>query len=123
MHPFQTCCAARNGHFKQHEVHLHNDSAKEARREVTLFSVGAWAIGHAAICRTFAFGCAGIALTVALLIIGDEILAGKVEDTNSSFLGRELYALGWRVVKVRPPNPCKLFCKSLKPGREQSWGR
>lgn len=68
-------------------------------------------------------GCAGIALTVALLIIGDEILAGKVEDTNSSFLCRELYALGWRVVKVRPPNPCKLSCKSLKPGMKHSWGR
>ena len=43
---------------------------------------------------------AGIALTAALLIIGDEILAGKVDDTNSSYLCRELYALGWRVVKV-----------------------
>ena len=37
---------------------------------------------------------------MALLIIGDEILAGKIEDTNSSFLCRELYAIGWRVVKV-----------------------
>ena len=45
--------------------------------------------------------CAGIALTVALLIIGDEILAGKVGDTNSSFLCKELYAIGWRVAKAR----------------------
>ncbi len=66
-----------------------------------LGDLGSW---HAAVSRTVAFGCAGIALTVALLIIGDEILAGKVEDTNSSFLCRELYALGWRVVKVRPPD-------------------
>ena len=49
---------------------------------------------YAAIRKKLAIGCAGIALTVALLIIGDEILAGKVEDTNSSFLCRELYALG-----------------------------
>jgi len=34
-------------------------------------------------------------------MIGDEIVAGKVEDTNSSFLCKELYAIGWRVVKVR----------------------
>ena len=60
---------------------------------------------------------AGIALTAALLIIGDEILAGKVDDTNSSYLCRELYALGWRVVKVclaachadlhHPPHDCR----------------
>ena len=58
-----------------------------------------------------AVACVGIALTVALLIIGDEILAGKVGDTNSSFLCKELYAIGWRVAKA-----C-LFtgCASLSP--------
>lgn len=41
---------------------------------------------------------------MALLIIGDEILAGKIEDTNSCFLCRELYAIGWRVAKARIPH-------------------
>ena len=39
--------------------------------------------------------------SAALLIIGDEILSGKVEDINSRFLCRELFLLGWRVCKVR----------------------
>lgn len=34
------------------------------------------------------------------LIIGDEILAAKVEDANSGFLCRELRAIGWDVTKV-----------------------
>ena len=57
---------------------------------------------------------AGIALTVALLIIGDEILAGKIEETNSSFLCRELYAIGWRVVKARTfhQRHLSMICKS-----------
>ncbi|CAL5230010.1 g13451 [Coccomyxa viridis] len=56
--------------------------------------------GRNSICEDVRSAPTGIALTVALLIIGDEILAGKIEETNSSFLCRELYAIGWRVVKV-----------------------
>ena len=32
--------------------------------------------------------------TAALIVIGNEILSGKVVDTNSAFLARELRALG-----------------------------
>lgn len=38
--------------------------------------------------------------TAGLLIIGDEILSGKVEDVNARFLSAELRALGWRVDRV-----------------------
>ena len=36
----------------------------------------------------------------ALLIVGDEILSGKVADLNSRLLCKELFLLGWRVCKV-----------------------
>lgn len=36
----------------------------------------------------------------AVVIIGDEILAGKVTDANSPFLSARLHALGWRVTKI-----------------------
>ncbi len=42
----------------------------------------------------------GIALTAALVIIGDEILSGKVDDVNTPFLCRELHAIGWQIAKV-----------------------
>lgn len=35
--------------------------------------------------------------TVGIVIIGDEILSGKVQDTNSYFLARELHGLGAQV--------------------------
>jgi FAD synthetase len=38
--------------------------------------------------------------TAALLIIGNEILSGKVQDANSPFLCRELRALGVDVLKI-----------------------
>jgi molybdopterin biosynthesis enzyme MoaB len=37
--------------------------------------------------------------SVALVIIGDEILNGKVRDENIMFLTAELHALGWRVAR------------------------
>ena len=39
--------------------------------------------------------------TAALVVIGDEILAAKVQDVNTHFLCSELRAIGWRVCKVR----------------------
>lgn len=36
-----------------------------------------------------------------LIIIGDEILSGKVADQNAQFLCQELFLLGWRVIKAR----------------------
>ena len=42
----------------------------------------------------------GIALTAALVIIGDELLSGKVDDINTPFLCRELHAIGWQIAKV-----------------------
>lgn len=38
--------------------------------------------------------------SAALLIIGDEILAAKVQDKNTSFLCAQLHAVGWKVSKV-----------------------
>jgi hypothetical protein len=35
-----------------------------------------------------------------LVIVGDEILSGKVEDSNISFLCTRLYEIGWTVRKV-----------------------
>ena len=40
-------------------------------------------------------------MTGAQVIIGDEILAAKVDDENSRFLCSELRAIGWKVRKVR----------------------
>jgi hypothetical protein len=42
----------------------------------------------------------GHAPPAAIVIIGDEILSGKVVDTNSPFLALELHAIGWKVVKI-----------------------
>lgn len=54
------------------------------------------------------FACAaGHALTksAGLIIVGDEILAAKVEDVNTAFLCAELRAIGWHVKKARQPVP------------------
>ena len=72
---------------------------------------------------------------MALLIIGDEILAGKIEDTNSCFLCRELYAIGWRVAKACIPHwhlpftlpialvaPCFTECDGLNWDRHEGDG-
>ena len=38
------------------------------------------------------------ARTAAILAIGDELLSGKVEDTNTPFLCSELHDMGWQVI-------------------------
>lgn len=38
--------------------------------------------------------------TAAALVIGDELLSGKIQDENVAFLGRELFALGIRLRRV-----------------------
>lgn len=38
--------------------------------------------------------------SAAIVVIGDELLSGKVEDVNARFLCRELRSLGWQVVRV-----------------------
>ncbi|DBA82678.1 hypothetical protein WJX77_002340 [Trebouxia sp. C0004] len=38
--------------------------------------------------------------TAAIVVVGDEILAAKVQDVNTHFLCSELRAIGWRVCKV-----------------------
>lgn len=35
-----------------------------------------------------------------IVVIGDEILSGKVDDTNTAFLCRKLHEIGWTVGKV-----------------------
>lgn len=39
-------------------------------------------------------------VTSALVIIGNEILSGKVADANGRFLARELFELGWQLKEV-----------------------
>lgn len=43
---------------------------------------------------------AALGHSAALVVIGDELLGGKVLDSNSGFLLRELHRLGWSVKKV-----------------------
>ena len=38
--------------------------------------------------------------TAALLVIGNEILSGKVSDQNIHFLAQELFGLGWQLKEV-----------------------
>ncbi|GIL61337.1 hypothetical protein Vafri_15809 [Volvox africanus] len=38
--------------------------------------------------------------SAAIVIIGDELLSGKVEDVNARFLCREIRSLGWQVTRV-----------------------
>lgn len=38
--------------------------------------------------------------TACIVLIGDELLAGKITDANLQFLAVELHALGWKVSKV-----------------------
>ena len=51
--------------------------------------------------------------TAALVIVGDEILAAKVEDLNTHFLCSELRAIGWRVCKACCPLLCCECCICL----------
>lgn len=39
--------------------------------------------------------------TAAILVIGNEILTGKVEETNARFLTQQLYDLGVRLVRIQ----------------------
>ena len=38
--------------------------------------------------------------SAAIIVVGDELLAAKVQDVNTPFLCSELRAIGWRVCKV-----------------------
>lgn len=42
----------------------------------------------------------GLSWMAGLVVVGDEILSGKVEDSNISFLCTRLYEIGWTVRKV-----------------------
>ena len=46
-------------------------------------------------------------LSAAIVIVGDEILSGKVEDVNTRFLCTQLRDLGWQVSRV-----CQCQCLS-----------
>lgn len=49
-------------------------------------------------------GAAGVKSSLSwvagLVVVGDEILSGKVEDSNIRFLCTKLYEIGWTVRKV-----------------------
>lgn len=39
-------------------------------------------------------------VTAALVVIGNEILSGKVEEANAGYLARELFILGWHLKEI-----------------------
>ena len=44
--------------------------------------------------------------SAAIIIVGDEILSGRVEDVNTRFLCSEMRSLGWEVSRVGPSQEC-----------------
>jgi FAD synthetase len=42
----------------------------------------------------------GMTLSAGIVVVGDEILSGKVQDSNSAYLARKLHAIGWQVKRV-----------------------
>lgn len=40
------------------------------------------------------------AITAALVIVGNEILSGKVEEANARYLAQELFSLGWHLKEI-----------------------
>ena len=58
--------------------------------------------------------------TAAILIIGNEILSGKVQDENGPFLARELRALGVELRRIEPvPDEVPLIVDALHRCRAQ----
>jgi molybdopterin-biosynthesis enzyme MoeA-like protein len=49
-------------------------------------------------------------VTVCVVIIGNEILSGRTQDTNIAFLGERLNALGVRLMEARVI-PAKTICE------------
>ncbi len=49
-------------------------------------------------------------MTVCVVIIGNEILSGRTQDTNIAFLGKRLNALGERFMEARVI-PAKTICE------------
>mmetsp|Transcript_32757 Transcript_32757/g.92930 ORF Transcript_32757/g.92930 Transcript_32757/m.92930 type:complete len:522 (+) Transcript_32757:246-1811(+) len=45
-------------------------------------------------------GSVALTRSCGILVIGDELLGGKVDDTNSHFLARKLREMGWKLRKV-----------------------
>jgi len=39
-------------------------------------------------------------VTAALVIIGNEILSGKVEEANARYLAQELFVMGWHLMEI-----------------------
>ncbi len=39
-------------------------------------------------------------ISAALVVIGNEILSGKVQETNAGYLARELFAMGWELKEI-----------------------
>ncbi len=54
-------------------------------------------------------------VTAALIIIGNEILSGKVEEANARYLAQELFALGWHLKEIAVvPDERALVVESIR---------
>ena len=53
-------------------------------------------------------------VTAGIIIIGDEILKGQVQDTNTKFLTEQLYDLGVKVERISVI-PDKVSCNHPTP--------
>ena len=40
-------------------------------------------------------------MNYSIIVVGDEILIGQVQDTNSGFIARQLTPYGWQAVNIR----------------------
>ncbi|PNH11162.1 putative FAD synthase [Tetrabaena socialis] len=56
--------------------------------------------GQAGSCNGGPGGGGELTRSAAIVVVGDELLSGKVEDVNARFLCKELRSMGWQVARV-----------------------
>jgi len=60
-------------------------------------------------------GSTALLRSAGVLIVGDELLSGKVEDTNSHFIAMQLRCMGWKLGKITVvPDDMAAIAKGVK---------
>eukprot|EP00193_Tetraselmis_chui_P002595 CAMPEP_0177759498 /NCGR_PEP_ID=MMETSP0491_2-20121128/4767_1 /TAXON_ID=63592 /ORGANISM="Tetraselmis chuii, Strain PLY429" /LENGTH=512 /DNA_ID=CAMNT_0019275337 /DNA_START=159 /DNA_END=1697 /DNA_ORIENTATION=- len=60
-------------------------------------------------------GASALMRSAGILIVGDELLSGKVEDSNSSFMAKQLRQMGWKLGKIMVvPDDVVAIAKGVK---------